>query len=301
MAEYPGLLARWLQLLAVKGVQELVFVNRPWPPDMPLPRAFFGMANLTRLYLGFFQFPDTTAVPRAAAFPYLRELGLCCVPMLRREDMDFILARSPVLEILCIHLNTLIKHLDIVSSSLRCVQIIEAVELNITVKNAPHLERLIIWSSSVRDDLPRLVKIGRAPALSLIGYLDPEVHILEVGNTVIKVHTTMSIFSVPHYMFICICVNLSHKILCRKFHTICLCICVNLSHKFLRILQAGTRASRSTVVPSVKILGLRVYFAIRNNAKMLPSFLRCFPNVETIHLEVTPHSLNLASISNFGC
>jgi hypothetical protein len=54
------------------------------------------------------------------------------------------------------------------------------------------------------------------------------------------------------------------------------------------------------MVPSVKILGLRVYFAIRDNAKMLPSFLRCFPNVETLHLEVTPHLLNLASISIFG-
>ncbi|CAM0944104.1 unnamed protein product [Alopecurus aequalis] len=234
LEEYPDLLARWLQQLAVKGVQELVLVNRPWPLDTPLPLTIFGMSTLTRMYLGAVQFPDTTGLRGTAAFPYLRELGLCCVPMLRREDMDVILARSPVLEILCIQVNMLVKHLNIVSRSLRCVQIIEAVDLNIAVKDAPNLERLIIWSSSVRDDLPRLVKIGRAPALSLIGYLDPEVQILEVGNTVIK---------------------------------------------------AGAKASRSTMVPSVKILGLKVYFAIRNNAKMVPSFLRCFPNVETLHLE----------------
>ncbi|CAM0944105.1 unnamed protein product [Alopecurus aequalis] len=233
LEEYPDLLARWLQLLAVKGVQELVLVNRPWPLDTPLPPTFFGMATLTRLYLGAFQFPDTTAI-RGAAFPYLRELGLCCVTVLRREDLDFILARSPVLEILCIQVNMLVKHLNIVSRSLRCVQIIEAVDLNIAVKDAPNLERLIIWASTVRDDLPRLVKIDNAPAIILLGYLEPENHTLVVGNTVIK---------------------------------------------------AGTKASRSTMVPTVKILGLKVYFAIRNNAKMVPSFLRCFPNVETLHLE----------------
>ncbi|KAM0887333.1 hypothetical protein ACQ4PT_029141 [Festuca glaucescens] len=231
--EYPDLLTRWLQLLAVKGVRELVLVNRPWPLDMQLPSTIFGMTTLTRLYLGIFQFPDTIGLPRAAAFPHLRELGLCCVPMLRR-DMDFILARSPVLEILCIQMNALVKHLYIVSRSLRCVQILEAIDLNIAVMDAPNLERLIIWSSTVRDGLPRRVKIGSAPALSLLGYLDPARHTLEVGNTVIK---------------------------------------------------AGTRASPSTMVPSVKILGLRVCFEVRNDAKMLPSFLRCFPNVETLHLE----------------
>jgi hypothetical protein len=196
--------------------------------------------------------------------------------MLRREDMEFILARSPVLEILCIQLNILVKHLDIVSRSLRCVQIIEGVDLFITVKNAPHLERLIIWSSSVRDDVPRLVKIGHAPALSILGYLDPEWHALEVGNTVIKVQTTLSsfcLFSSAMYVYVYV-------------------ICVKLFHKNVCILQAGTMASPRSMVPSVKILGLRVCFDIRNHAKMLPSFLRCFPNVDTLHLEVTPHSLN---------
>jgi hypothetical protein len=200
--------------------------------------------------------------------------------MLRREDMAFVLSRSPVLEILCIQANVLVKHLDLVSRSLRCVQIIEGIDLNIAVKDAPHLKRLIIWSSIVQDDLPRLVKIGHAPSLSILGYLEPERHTLEVGNTIIKVHKAMPCFF--------------------QFHTVCLCKCMNLSHKSGCILQARTRASPNTTVPSVKILGLRVYFSIRNNAKMLPSFLRCFPNVETLHLEVTPHSLNLAPISILG-
>ncbi|VAI03643.1 unnamed protein product [Triticum turgidum subsp. durum] len=230
----PDLLARWLQLLAVKGVQELVLVNRPWPLNMPIPPTFFAMATLTRLYLGVFEFPDTRILPRAASFPHLRELGLCCVQILRREDMDFILARSPVLEILCIQVNMLMKHLILVSRSLRCVQIIESIDLSIALKDAPNLERLIIWAATVRDGVPRSVKIDHAPALSLLGYLDPERHSLEIGNTVIK---------------------------------------------------AGTTASPSTMVPSVKILGIRVCFGVRNIAKMLPCFLRCFPNVERLHLE----------------
>ncbi|KAM0864743.1 hypothetical protein ACQ4PT_043705 [Festuca glaucescens] len=233
MQETPGLLARWLQLLAVKGVRELFLVNRPWPLNLALPATFFGMATLTRLYLGAFGFPDTAGLPRAVAFPHLRELGLCCMAIQNR-DMNFVLARSPVLEILCIQANILLKCLTLVSRSLRCVQIIEGIDLNIDVKDAPHLERLIIWTSSARDGLHRRLKIGHAPALSMLGYLEPARHVLEIGNTTIK---------------------------------------------------AGTRASHSTIVPSIKILSLRVCFGIRYDDKMLPSFLRCFPNVERLHLE----------------
>ncbi|KAM3311957.1 hypothetical protein ACQJBY_032135 [Aegilops geniculata] len=233
MQETPGLLARWLQLLAVKGVRELMLVNRPWPLDMALPATFFGMATLTRLYLGTLAFPNTADLPRGVSFPHLRELGLLGMAIVNR-DMDFVLARSPVLEILCIQANVLLKWLSLVSRSLRCVQIIEGIDLNIVVKNAPNLERVIIWTSSARDGLHRIVKIGHAPALSLLGYLEPARHLLEIGNTIIK---------------------------------------------------AGTKASPSTTVPSVKILSLRVCFGVRNDAKMLPSFLRCFPNVERLHLE----------------
>lgn len=44
--------------------------------------------------------------------------------------------------------------------------------------------------------------------------------------------------------------------------------------------------SPSTVVPSVKILALEVKFTVRYEARMLPSFLKCFPNVETLHIHV---------------
>lgn len=51
-------------------------------------------------------------------------------------------------------------------------------------------------------------------------------------------------------------------------------------------LQVETRASPRTIVPSVKILALMVHFEVRNEAKMIPSFLRCFPNIERLHIKV---------------
>ncbi|KAK1661722.1 hypothetical protein QYE76_049881 [Lolium multiflorum] len=51
------------------------------------------------------------------------------------------------------------------------------------------------------------------------------------------------------------------------------------------IFQAETRASPTTMVPTVKILGLRVRFGIGDDVKLLPAFLRCFPAVERLHIE----------------
>jgi hypothetical protein len=45
--------------------------------------------------------------------------------------------------------------------------------------------------------------------------------------------------------------------------------------------------SPANMVPSVKILAVKVRFGIRKEAKMLPTFLKCFPGVETLHVMVT--------------
>ncbi|KAL6639848.1 hypothetical protein ACP70R_022443 [Stipagrostis hirtigluma subsp. patula] len=95
-------LARWLQLLTAKGVQDLAFVNRPWPCDLRLPGELFRCAFLTRLYLGVWRFPDTGALPRGTAFPNLRELGLC-FNVMEDRDLSFLLARSPALETLSVN------------------------------------------------------------------------------------------------------------------------------------------------------------------------------------------------------
>ncbi|CAM0881581.1 unnamed protein product [Alopecurus aequalis] len=50
------------------------------------------------------------------------------------------------------------------------------------------------------------------------------------------------------------------------------------------VIEFGTKASPTTTVPSVEILGLRVRFGMRKEAKVLLTFLKCFPNVETLHV-----------------
>ncbi|KAK3143091.1 hypothetical protein QOZ80_4BG0358220 [Eleusine coracana subsp. coracana] len=191
-------LARWLQHLAVKGVQELDLVNRPWPfrLDEHLPATIFSMAALTRLYLGFWRFPDTVSLPRGAAFPCLRELGFCNVS-LEPRDIDFVLARSPALE--TFHMQ---GHLFFPATSAHQPQ-------------PPVREDLQLRSEECR--------LGEEPGKD----------VLQVGNTIIK---------------------------------------------------AGTFVSPSAMVPTVKILALQMGLGARNTAKMLISLLRCFPNVERLHI-----------------
>uniref|UniRef100_A0A453HNG2 F-box/LRR-repeat protein 15/At3g58940/PEG3-like LRR domain-containing protein n=1 Tax=Aegilops tauschii subsp. strangulata TaxID=200361 RepID=A0A453HNG2_AEGTS len=236
-----GLLARWLQILAVKGIQDLVLVNRPWALDFVIPSTFLGMTTLTRLYLGLWKFPDTAGVRRSTCFPNLLELGLCCVFM-ESKDLDFILDRSPVLEKLCVHGNLFKLSLCLVSQSLRCVKITGSFFEEIALVDAPCLERLILTGCWTRGAVCTKVKIGHAPKLHSLGYMDPGSHVLEFGNTVIK---------------------------------------------------AGTKVSPSTKVPSVRILALEVRCGGRNDVKMIPTVLRCFPNVETLHIKV-----NLKKVAN---
>ncbi|CAO2165287.1 unnamed protein product [Urochloa humidicola] len=229
--------ARWLHLLAVKGIQELFLINRRWPfspTTRHMPATFFSMASLTRLWLGYWKFPDTADLLRGAAFPHLLELGLCSV-VIENSDIDFILARSPVLKLLCFqgHMHPRL-HLRLVSQSLRCVQIhwsdVEAID----VVDVPCLERLILCGYSIKKTKGTRINFGHAPVLHLLGYIDPENHALHISNTTIK---------------------------------------------------AGTLVNESAVVPSVKILALQVRFGVRNDAKMLPSIFRCFPNVERLHIQ----------------
>ncbi|KAM0841909.1 hypothetical protein ACQ4PT_058708 [Festuca glaucescens] len=232
MEEFQCLLTPWLHTLAAKGIQELVLFNRPCPLDFLLPATFLGMTTLTRLHLGMWKFPDTAGVSRATCFPNLLELGFICVFMESR-GLDFILDRSPVLETLCVGGNMFKIPLRLVSQSLRCVHIIGCSFEEIVVVDAPCLERLIYSGGWSLDGASTKVKIGHAPRLQLLGYLDAANHVLEVRKTVVK---------------------------------------------------AGTKASPSTMVPSVRILALEVCFRVRTDVKMIPTILRCFPNVETLHI-----------------
>ncbi|KAM0877932.1 hypothetical protein ACQ4PT_035216 [Festuca glaucescens] len=190
------------------------------------------MATLTRLYLGLWRFPCTAGHPRSTCFPNLRELELCNV-LVESRDLDFILDRSPVLETLTVKGNLFKLHLRLVSQSLRCVQLFGSFIEEIYVVDAPRLEQLIHSEPWTPDGNRTRIKIGHAPKLNWLGYLDPENHVLDVGNTIIK---------------------------------------------------ARTRVNPSTMVPSVTFLAMEGRFGVRNDAKMIPSFLRCFPNVETLYI-----------------
>jgi hypothetical protein len=51
------------------------------------------------------------------------------------------------------------------------------------------------------------------------------------------------------------------------------------------------------MVPGVKILALRVNLGVPKEVNMLASFLRCFPNVETLHIQVTPTIYSTLSLA----
>uniref|UniRef100_A0A8R7U247 FBD domain-containing protein n=2 Tax=Triticum urartu TaxID=4572 RepID=A0A8R7U247_TRIUA len=48
--------------------------------------------------------------------------------------------------------------------------------------------------------------------------------------------------------------------------------------------------NKENIVPSVQILGIEVQFGVRNTVKKVPGFLRCFPNLETLHVQSRPIS-----------
>ena len=186
MGAHRAELALWLGLLAVKGVEEFVFVNRPWPLDFPLPATIFSLASVKRLYLGAWGFPNTSALPRGTAFPHLLELGLGCIAMEDR-DLNFLLARSPILQTLVVYASQKCVNLRIISRSLRCVQLCMCRVHDVSVVDAPRLERLLLWNVTSKEKVRTRVKFGHAPKLRSVGYLMPGVHVLEVGNTIIKV------------------------------------------------------------------------------------------------------------------
>ncbi|XP_047053704.1 putative F-box/LRR-repeat protein At3g28410 [Lolium rigidum] len=55
------------------------------------------------------------------------------------------------------------------------------------------------------------------------------------------------------------------------------------------LIELNTMASTSTAIPSVRILAVTVNFVILREVKMLASFLRCFPNIDTLHIESALH------------
>ncbi|XP_051189700.1 FBD-associated F-box protein At5g60610 isoform X1 [Lolium perenne] len=231
-------LAEWLRLLADKGVEDLTLVNRPWGFGVParLPPSLLSCgASLRRLYLGVWFFPFTTGLPRSPdVFPHLRELGICH-GIMQESDLEYLLACSPRLETFALITNyCLPDRVRIGSHSLRCVLLWHSMADEVAAIAAPHLHRLIVYCTHPTEAGRAFkVKIGYAPQLAVLGYLDTT-HVLEIDNTIIK---------------------------------------------------AGvTKVSPDAVVPSIKVLALKVRFRVAEEVRTLLSFLRCFPEVETLHV-----------------
>ncbi|CAM0950990.1 unnamed protein product [Alopecurus aequalis] len=231
----PGLLAECTHLLAVKDVQDLVLVNDPACCDR-LPTGILHCASLRRLFLGFGRFPDSAAGPPADGFPQLLELNVVGTDMAGR-DLDHLLASSPALGTLALAISRTCERVHLGNPSLKCVLLWHCfTEEVVASMDSPLLERLILWKTVSGEDnaVAVKVKIDGAPKLRVLGYLDPRVHQLQIGQNIIK---------------------------------------------------PDTEVSPSTVVPTVKILALKVNFGVLEEVKMLANILRCFPNAGKLHIE----------------
>uniref|UniRef100_A0A453PH81 F-box domain-containing protein n=1 Tax=Aegilops tauschii subsp. strangulata TaxID=200361 RepID=A0A453PH81_AEGTS len=240
-ASHERELAEWSGLLAAKGIEDLVLVNDADVAELPttdsvrLPTDILRCASLQRLFLGFFTFPDTAALFRKAnVLPRLQELGMFTTTI-SGWDLHYRLACSPVLEKLAFVFNCTPDLVHLRSKSLRCVLLWFFAADEIAVVNTPLLEQLFLLEAPRGDDDSTvMIKIACAPNLRVLGFLEPKVHRLQIGNNVI---------------------------------------------------EPGIMPSPSTVLPSVKKLAFKVNFGVSKEVKMLVAFLRCFPNIDTLHIE----------------
>ncbi|CAO2176839.1 unnamed protein product [Urochloa humidicola] len=158
---------------------------------------------------------------------------------MRDQDLEHMLACSPELRMLALVSSRMPLRIHLRGPNLLCMILVMSLADELAVVDAPRLERLILWRTIGSGNFSMVVKIDRASALRVLGYLEPIVHQLQIGNTVIDVLA----------------------------------------------LAETTKASPSPIVASVKILALKVNFGNYRDINMLVSFLRCFPNVETLHIE----------------
>jgi hypothetical protein len=181
-------LAEWPRLLADKAVQTLFFVNRKPSetqahPHPRLPADILRCASLEDLFLSGWTVPDHLS-HSPLAFPCLKMLNMLNMVM-SDQDLDYLLAASPVLETLVLACS--IKGFHIRSQSLRSVLVFPLGDF--TVVEAPLLERLIFMrpqQSNARAH-PVTVKIASTTNLQKLGYMEPMIHKLQINGNIIQV------------------------------------------------------------------------------------------------------------------
>ncbi|KAJ1284158.1 hypothetical protein BS78_03G183500 [Paspalum vaginatum] len=243
-----GALARdWFRVLAAKGVDDLVLVCRPWPIDVGLPADILRVASLRRLYLGLWdEFAGGTKVTKAL------HSGEIVFPHL----LDLGLCRTDI------------KAAEI-DRLLQCSPLLEKLAL-VACHNSPASVRLrsrslrcVLFWMSVVEELDVLV-VPRLERLILWSECTGARARLNDG---FRTRLKLNIGYVQELKVL--------GYLDTGIHVL---------HISKTVIEAGTKPSPRTIVPSVKILALKVRFGVRNEAKMLPSYLRCFPNVVTLHI-----------------
>ncbi|KAI5001706.1 hypothetical protein ZWY2020_026356 [Hordeum vulgare] len=164
--------------------QDLVFVNRWSLVFISLPEEILRCTSLVRLYVAVCNLPYTGG--HDVRFPELLDLGLCSAGLCE-VDFDRVLTGSPKLEKLAfISGHVALTPIDLVCPSLRCVVFWHAVPSHeLAMVDAPCLERVILWEEDAYRLVPCKIKIGCAPVLRAIGYLNPILHVLQIGDQLI--------------------------------------------------------------------------------------------------------------------
>ncbi|KAL6608062.1 hypothetical protein ACP70R_041125 [Stipagrostis hirtigluma subsp. patula] len=156
----------------------------------------------------------------------------------RPRDIGRLLTRSRALDTLALLAGyRLPLRVGLSSRSLRCVVTFKSFPEELSVVRAPRLERLLLCNPLVAHRVEWMcntkVKIRYAPRLRAIGYLNPAIHKLKIGSTVIK---------------------------------------------------AGMEVGSSAMLPSVTKLALLLWLGDEWEAKMVATFLKCFPRLETLYI-----------------
>ena len=102
------------------------------------------------------------------------------------DDLNYMLACSPELETLALIISSMTKRIHLRAQSLKCMLLWVGVVDELAVVDAPHLERLILWKT-IGQRQRMVLKIDGAPELRVIGRLDPRLHQLQIGHTIINV------------------------------------------------------------------------------------------------------------------
>jgi hypothetical protein len=108
------------------------------------------------------------------------------------HNLHHLLASSPALGTLALVLSRTCERVHLRSPSLKCVLLWNCFteeEVVVGMVDSPLLERLILWKTvSVEDNAVAVrVNIDASSKLQVLGYLDPRVHQLQIGENVIKV------------------------------------------------------------------------------------------------------------------